>query len=108
MCNVFQVETCPRCYGQSLCSGLRQGKGTFTGHARFQMLKSILNVKNVYKAKYEDEMVVFKKLAHDAELSDADKHPPPVGLRKNLQLHEVAGFELLSLLSAFLNAGCFL
>ncbi|XP_064087734.1 divergent protein kinase domain 2A-like [Macrobrachium nipponense] len=75
--NLVDLHTCPACYGQSHCSSMFE-KETFNRNIRLTSYSQVkymnyINIKNVYYAKFGEEHVVLKKLAHDSELREIDE-----------------------------------
>ncbi|XP_076046562.1 divergent protein kinase domain 2A isoform X2 [Oratosquilla oratoria] len=76
----LELDTCPACYGQTLCHdfpllGKHRNKASFIELDFYSGLKptKLVNVKNVYYAKWGHNFIVLKKLAHDSELKEFDQ-----------------------------------
>ena len=94
---MLQTDKCPLCYGQSLCEDLKSGHATLQYLSRFQFLNGMSNMKNVNFGQYRGNAVVFKKLAHNKELTEFDAEYgrdatfPGVDHTKNVHISEVKG-----------------
>ncbi|XP_068217635.1 divergent protein kinase domain 2A-like [Palaemon carinicauda] len=74
---LVDLHTCPACYGQSHCSSMLENE-KFSGSIKLTSYSQVkfmnyINIKNVYYAKFGEELVVLKKLAHDSELKEIDE-----------------------------------
>ena len=69
--NVLELQTCPACYGKSMCSNLKRGDINFEGWSKLRFLDYV-NVKNVHFGYQSDRKVILKKLAHTSELAKFD------------------------------------
>ncbi|XP_042864550.1 divergent protein kinase domain 2A-like [Penaeus japonicus] len=76
--DIVDLETCPACYGQTLCSTLvghqepLSERLQLTSFSKWKIL-NLVNVKNVYYGEMRDMPVVLKKLAHSSELREFDE-----------------------------------
>lgn len=71
--SLCELSKCPFCYGTDLCESFEKNKITLRYDAIIDFIYNLLNVKNVYKAKYNNASVILKKLAHDSELAEFDR-----------------------------------
>lgn len=67
------VKFCPACFGNTLCPQFFHGDISLLGASRLKSFQFI-NRKNVFTGKLRKERVILKKLAHDWEITEADKH----------------------------------
>lgn len=67
------LHTCPACYGRDFCLQFGNGKVKFTGISAYPALHKLFDVKNVHYAEFQKKPIVLKKLAHDNEITEADK-----------------------------------
>lgn len=67
----LEVDSCPACYGRTLCEKMEQGEIWFSGFAKWRSFDYV-NVKNVFYGYYNKKKVVIKKLAHDSEFWQFD------------------------------------
>ncbi|GAB1605372.1 divergent protein kinase domain 2A-like [Argonauta hians] len=68
----IQADTCPACYGSSLCPRLFRGDAHFTGILSKIRSMDYLNSKNFHYGKFDGKDVVLKKLVPDNELQELD------------------------------------
>ena len=69
--NIWEVDKCPACYGQSLCKHFKTGDYIFEGLSKFKFFH-LINVKNVHFATHKEKRIVLKKLGHKSELKGVD------------------------------------
>ena len=69
---VLEIEKCPACYGDDLCSEFIHGNIELTTNQNF-WTSVLFNAKNVYFGLYKGQNVVLKKLAHTDELELFDQ-----------------------------------
>ncbi|XP_014775794.1 divergent protein kinase domain 2A [Octopus bimaculoides] len=68
----IQADTCPACYGSSICLALFRGDAHFTGMLSKIRSFDYLNSKNFHYGKLNGKEVVLKKLVADDVLKDLD------------------------------------
>ena len=75
--NFLELQKCPACYGDHLCSDVFHRRFDLTNFTRFNIIRKLFNAKNVYYGIFyqddQEEEVVIKKLGHDRELAKMDQ-----------------------------------
>lgn len=71
--SLCDLSKCPFCYGTDLCESFETNEIILRYDSIVDFIYNLLNVKNVYKAKYNNVSVILKKLAHDSELAELDR-----------------------------------
>ncbi|CAF3843133.1 unnamed protein product [Rotaria sp. Silwood1] len=64
----LELNTCPACFGISLCHLFGTNNVQLSGWQRFSFFNNdMFNIKNIYYGTLKNQPVIFKKLAHQSE-----------------------------------------
>ncbi|CAF4771986.1 unnamed protein product, partial [Rotaria socialis] len=68
-----ELETCPTCFGISLCDLFKTKDVQLSGWERFSFFNNDqFNIKNIYHGSLKNQPVIFKKMAHHSEWTSFD------------------------------------
>ncbi|CAF1308674.1 unnamed protein product [Rotaria magnacalcarata] len=88
-----ELETCPACFGISLCDLFKTKDVQLSGWERFSFFNNDqFNIKNIYYGSLKNQPVIFKKMAHHSEWISFDI------CRQNKSCHNHVGTSLTTLL----------
>ncbi|CAF3662262.1 unnamed protein product [Rotaria sordida] len=64
----LELNACPTCFGISLCHLFETNNVQLSGWQRFSFFNNdIFNIKNIYYGTLKNQLVIFKKMAHQSE-----------------------------------------
>lgn len=70
--HVTKIASCPACYGIDMCPQFIKETIVLTNWTSYTLLSYFFNAKNIFYARFKDQPVILKKLAHNHELEEVD------------------------------------
>lgn len=83
--SLAEMETCPACFGVTMCPALLGGQIEID-----TSLTNLMKVKNVLYGKYKGKQIVLKKLGHDWELEELNNRIcTSISEKKGCELNDI-------------------